>query len=128
MEGTNDLAGFVKASHYREEVLKSLLGGPATPSEIAAATANATPHISRALVELREEGLVDLLVDEERKKGRLYQITSQGKESLAVFYPVAGSGTTQPDKSPDTSEQQSEESVDSETTENAEAGTQESDK
>jgi len=37
-------------------------------------------HVSRALRALRKRSLVDLLVPEERRKGRIYGITSEGRE------------------------------------------------
>jgi len=40
-------------------------------------------HVSRALGSLREKDLVELLVPEERRKGRVYGITSAGEEVWA---------------------------------------------
>lgn len=72
--------GFVISSTYRVTVLQRLSEGPATPSQIASDADIGIAHVSRALSELREHGLVDLLVPEERKKGRVYGITGDGTE------------------------------------------------
>lgn len=73
-----DEVSFVVASTYRTNVLKRLMNGPATPSMIADDAEIALSHVSRALTELREHGLVELLVAEERQKGRVYGLTDHG--------------------------------------------------
>lgn len=75
-----DVIGFVISSQYRIAVLRRLADGPATPSRIAEDADLAIPHISRALNDLREHSLVELLVPESRKKGRVYGITERGRE------------------------------------------------
>lgn len=75
-----DDASFVISSRYREGVLERLSSGPATPSQIAGDTEMEISHISRALGRLREHSLVELLVPEERQKGRIYGITDRGTE------------------------------------------------
>jgi DNA-binding MarR family transcriptional regulator len=75
-----DEVSFVIASTYRTTVLKRLMSGPAPPSMIADDTRITPSHVSRALNELREHGLVELLVAEDRKKGRVYGITDYGTE------------------------------------------------
>ncbi|AHG04031.1 hypothetical protein HALDL1_10795 [Halobacterium sp. DL1] len=42
-------------------------------------------HVSRALKSLRERDLVELLVPEERRKGRVYGITEQGQEAWELI-------------------------------------------
>lgn len=74
-----NLIGFVISSDYRVTVLRRLDEDPATPSRIADEDAVAITHVSRALKELRDRGLVELLVPEERRKGRVYGITEQGR-------------------------------------------------
>lgn len=69
----------VKASTYREAAVEELHDGPATPSEIADASPHEIAHISRALQELRDDGIVELLVSEERRKARIYGLTDDGK-------------------------------------------------
>ncbi|MCL9814038.1 MULTISPECIES: winged helix-turn-helix domain-containing protein [Natranaeroarchaeum] len=75
-----DEIGFVISSRYRVEVLRRLSEGPATPTQIASDSGAGIAHISRALSSLRERTLVDLLVSEDRKKGRVYGITEAGEE------------------------------------------------
>jgi DNA-binding MarR family transcriptional regulator len=77
-----DDISYVISSQYRVATLERLHDGHATPSLIAADTDHSIAHISRALQELQEQGLVDLLVSEERRKGRVYGITEAGQ---AVF-------------------------------------------
>lgn len=74
----NDI-GFVISSDYRVTVLRRLDEGPATPSQIAGEWDVAITHVSRALKELRERDLVELLVPENRRKGRVYGITEKGE-------------------------------------------------
>jgi DNA-binding transcriptional ArsR family regulator len=75
-----DEISYVISSQYRIETLKRLSEGPATPSLIATDQEMDIAHISRALQELKESGLVTLLVSEDRKKGRVYGITEQGSD------------------------------------------------
>lgn len=89
--------GFITASQYRAAVVTELGDCRAsTPAAIADATENGQlAHISRALGELREKGLVELLVDEDTKKGRLYGLTDEGREiaeELDDVAAVAGEG------------------------------------
>jgi len=70
--------GYIISSQYRVAVLRRLAEGPATPSRIASDTGINIAHVSRALQELRDRGLVELLVPEDRKKGRIYGITDEG--------------------------------------------------
>ena len=74
-----DDVGYVISSRYRVLVLKRLMEGPATPSLIAADSESSITHISRALQQLREQSHVTLLVSEDRKKGRVYGITDEGR-------------------------------------------------
>lgn len=73
-----DRIGFVISSQYRMTVLERLSDGPATPSSIATEAQVDIGSVSHALSELRERGLVELLVSEERRKGRIYGITEPG--------------------------------------------------
>lgn len=75
-----DEIGYVISSHYRVAVLRQLARGPATPSKLAEDSELAIAHISRALRGLRERSLVELLVPEDRKKGRVYGITEKGEQ------------------------------------------------
>lgn len=74
-----DSIGFVISSQYRVAVLRHLSEGPATPSRIASQEDYQISHISNALTTLRERAMVELLVPEERKKGRIYGLTPKGR-------------------------------------------------
>lgn len=75
-----DDLSFVISSQYRKVVLQRLATGPATPSQIATDTEMGIAHISRALQRLRERELVELLVSDDRTKGRIYGLTEYGNE------------------------------------------------
>lgn len=75
-----DGIGFVISSQYRFLVLDRLSENPATPSQIADDEDVDIASVSRALSSLRERGLVELLVSEDRRKGRVYGITEAGIE------------------------------------------------
>lgn len=75
-----DDVSYVISSRYRIATLRRLADGPATPSRIADDTSLSVAHVSRALQELREHTLVELLVSEDRKKGRVYGITDRGNQ------------------------------------------------
>jgi DNA-binding transcriptional ArsR family regulator len=74
-----DDVSYVISSRYRTAILRQLAEGPSTPSQLAKETDNSIAHVSRALSDLRERSLVDLLVSEERTKGRVYAQTEEGK-------------------------------------------------
>lgn len=80
-----DDASFVISSTYREAVLTRLAASPATPSQIATDRNMDISHVSRAVGELRERSLVELLVPEERRKGRIYGITDRGTDISALI-------------------------------------------
>lgn len=75
-------AGYVVASEYRRTVLERIGESPATPSSIADETDISIQHTSRALQELRGKDLAELLVPEERTKGRIYGPTDRGEYTL----------------------------------------------
>jgi DNA-binding transcriptional ArsR family regulator len=74
-----DEISYVISSRYRVAVLRRLSEGPATPSQIATDEDLPIAHISRALQGLRDRSLVDLLVSEDRRKGRVYGVTEKGE-------------------------------------------------
>lgn len=75
-----DRIGFVVSSRYRRIVIEELSESPSTPSQIAERSDTAMASISHALSELEEEDCVELLVDEDRRKGRVYGLTETGEE------------------------------------------------
>ena len=74
-----DDVSFVISSRYRVAVMRQLSTGPSTPSQIAADADVGIAHVSHALQRLRERELVDLLVSDDRKKGRVYGLTDRGR-------------------------------------------------
>lgn len=80
MTETWDSAGYIASSRYRLTVCEYLAEhGSGLPSRIAVETDLAQPHVSRALSELREQSIVELLVPESQQKGRLYGLTDVGE-------------------------------------------------
>lgn len=71
--------GYVKVSTSRTKILKSLENSIKLPSEIAKETQLRNTQVSNGLSDLKKENLV-VCLNEELKKGRLYQITDEGKK------------------------------------------------
>lgn len=72
--------GYVVSSQYRTDVLEILAENPSTPSQLADDTGKPISHVSRALSNLKDRGIVELLVPESRQKGRYYGATEKGEE------------------------------------------------
>lgn len=73
---------FIISSNYREFVAEELLDGPQTPSQLS--EGDETPdmaHVSRALTTMKDKGLTELLVPEDKKVGRIYALTEEGKQT-----------------------------------------------
>ena len=75
-----DIYGMVASSSHRRRVLAGLVGEPKGASELARDVGMRPPHISKALKELEEAGLVKCLTPG-RRKGRIYALTKVGKET-----------------------------------------------
>ena len=75
-----ELIGYVIASRYRKLVINELSAHPSTPSQLAERTDASIASISHALSQFREQDCVEILVDEERHKGRVYGLTETGEE------------------------------------------------
>ncbi|UIO98923.1 helix-turn-helix domain-containing protein [Halobaculum sp. CBA1158] len=84
--------GSVMASDHRVAVLDRLTNGPATPTTIAEDTGLSVSHVSRALGQLRDADLVELLVPEERRKGRIYGTTDDGVAAAHHIDDLDGEG------------------------------------
>ena len=69
-------AAFVSSSSVRSRTLEQLVIGPKTPTELASIEGKHVSHVSRALAELRERGLVEQMSSASRE--RYYRATSQG--------------------------------------------------
>lgn len=81
-----ELIGYVAASEFRIACVERLAAGAAMPSTIAADTDTEIANISNALAQLRERGVIELLVDEDRRKGRYHGLTESGV-ALAAEHP-----------------------------------------
>ena len=75
------LLGYVMASEYRTNILKSIGNQIKIPSAIAGDIGLRTNHVSNVLKDLKDKGLVQCL-NEEARKGRLYKNTDLGLEVL----------------------------------------------
>jgi len=74
----------IKSSEYRHKVLKAIGNEVITPSEIARKVDLRLNHVSAVLTDLKDKKLVKCL-NEETKKGRLYQLTELGKNAIAKY-------------------------------------------
>lgn len=75
------LTSYVKISKYREKTVKSIGDNVKIPTKIAKDSGIRTNHISKVLSELKDKEIVEC-INEEARKGRLYRLTSTGKEVL----------------------------------------------
>lgn len=71
-----ELLSFIQGK-VRQAALLALRSGPKTPSRIAEETDEHLSHISRALREMREKGLVECMTPRQ-SKNRIYRITEKG--------------------------------------------------
>jgi DNA-binding MarR family transcriptional regulator len=73
------LLGFILASDYRIKIALMLSKQMATPKQIAQGTNLRIGHVSNILRNLADKELVEC-VNPEAKRGRIYRLTSKGKE------------------------------------------------
>jgi DNA-binding transcriptional regulator GbsR (MarR family) len=76
LNGHGRLTVFVSKSEVRSKVLLHLSRGPMTPTELALIEKKHLSHVSRALAELRAEGLVEPIWTSSREK--YYRATNRG--------------------------------------------------
>jgi len=76
MGSPNHSVAYVAGSSVRSRLLGHLVLGPKTPTELASIENKHVSHVSRALAELKERGLVEQLSTESRE--RYYRATTQG--------------------------------------------------
>ena len=74
-------AAFVANSRIRSRVIELLSNRPRTPTELASIEKKHVSHVSRALAELRERGLVEAISTQSRE--RYYRTTYLG---MAIYY------------------------------------------
>lgn len=89
-----DAVGFIRSSGYREAVLEALEDGPETPKDLAQSSDVGIAHVSRALGEMRDRDVVELLVDEDTRKGRIYALTEKGEEVAEAYADNFGGATS----------------------------------
>lgn len=77
----------IKSSSYRQRIIESFVTNIMTPAEIAKTTGFRLGHVSMYLSNLKEAGIVECL-NEDSKKGRLYQITDLGKNAMKFVHSV----------------------------------------
>ena len=75
------LTEFIRQAPNRLKVLKTLDNKTLMPSEISHETNIHNNNVSRALKQLKQNGLV-YLINPDAKKGRLYRLTDEGMEVL----------------------------------------------
>lgn len=76
MGTTSPVVAFVSGSEVRSKLLEHLVNGPMTPTELASLEGKHVSHVSRALAELRDRGLVEQTSTQSRE--RYYRATGQG--------------------------------------------------
>jgi predicted transcriptional regulator len=75
----------LKTSENRLKILNILNNGKVlTPTEIAKKTEIVVNHVSTFLKEFKDNKLV-VCLNEDEKRGRLYQITESGKKVLSLM-------------------------------------------
>jgi predicted transcriptional regulator len=78
---TIEILSFIKSSKHRAEILLFIENKTKIPSEIAKHLNLSNTHTSKYLKSLKEKKLV-VCLNEEAKRGRLYQLTKEGLEIL----------------------------------------------
>lgn len=76
--------GLVNASSYRLVILEQLMKGSTTPTDLESFTRIKISHVSRALKELSDIGLVKCLTPG-LKKNKIYAITEKGTKTLKML-------------------------------------------
>jgi len=74
---------YVQGSTVRSKLLQRLASRPHTPTELATIESKHISHVSRALIELKDWGLVDATKSGSRE--HYYKITSQGYAIAAAI-------------------------------------------
>ncbi len=76
-----DIVGYVMASEYRCNIIKSIGESIKIPSAIAEDIGLRTNHVSNVLKDLKEHKIV-VCLNKDARKGRLYKNTDLGLEIL----------------------------------------------
>ena len=80
-KGMVTAVSLLKSSEYRLKIIKAIGKDTVTPSEIAEKIGIRLNHVSTFLKELKENNLVKCL-NEDTRKGRLYELTGLGKNAI----------------------------------------------
>ena len=83
LNGLGRLDTYISSSEVRSKVLIDLSKGPMTTTELASVEGKHVSHVSRALAELRAEGLVEPVRSSSRE--RYYRATDRGL-SLSIRF------------------------------------------
>lgn len=75
-------ASFVVRSPHRTAVLQRLTKGAAIPAQIRNETGQEYSRITEAANKLRDRDLIELIVEEDTKRGRLYEATDRGEAAI----------------------------------------------
>ncbi|HII15728.1 MAG TPA: winged helix-turn-helix transcriptional regulator [Nanoarchaeota archaeon] len=76
-----ELKGYILASRYRVAIMQALSKEPKTPKELEKELNIKFSHISRALKELSDKGVVECLTPALHKQ-KYYGLTKQGKKII----------------------------------------------
>ncbi|OUJ18773.1 putative transcriptional regulator [Methanonatronarchaeum thermophilum] len=74
-----DKLSWIKASKYRQNILKAMSKKPKTPKDIAEETDYYLSHVSNTITDLKEKNLTKCLTPDKRK-GKLYTTTKEGEK------------------------------------------------
>jgi predicted transcriptional regulator len=80
-KGMVTAVSLLKSSGYRLKIIESIGNDTLTPSEIAEKTKIRLNHVSAFLKELKDNSMVKCL-NEDTRKGRLYELTETGKNAI----------------------------------------------
>ena len=80
-KGLIEKVSFIKLSKHRTKILKILKNKMMMPSEIRKESNLSYTHLSRYLNSLKDKDLI-VCLNEDSKKGRYYQITTEGEKVL----------------------------------------------
>ncbi|MBI2653111.1 MarR family transcriptional regulator [Candidatus Woesearchaeota archaeon] len=81
-KGMVTAVSLLKSSEYRFKIIQAIGSDTLTPSEIANKINIRLNHVSLFLRELKDKKLVKCL-NEESRKGRLYELTELGKNAVS---------------------------------------------
>lgn len=78
------LVAFIRISSYRTKALKELMDENKTPTQIAKDSGIRITHISNILRDLKDRDIAEC-INEEKRKNRIYRLTSKGQIIASYF-------------------------------------------